>query len=731
MLSATGTVIFTGYVATEPEALYAGADSAGAVYRFTFAAVSDEWLLDKQSAGAPVGPVLAATGVSAVQSLTNRTSAALFVTTAVTSLRPLGMVEAPGTPVWSRSVGAVGDATYASYRVLDGAIIFSPNGNTAHTFAEDDGSLIVAGLRTGAVRELANDVTVCGAIEPTTYWTELFAGDGTSTVFELTGEPASIGSSRAQLIAEDFAGSAVDANRWSVHDPGSHLALGAGGFTLNGGNGLDGQTTLTANDALELGGSVVLELKGVRLAAGSAGVLGGLYAGPTLKANCLAGFSVKQSGGATVVTPMVNGVESGLGSTIVSGHGYTLRIRAMSREPVRVKQQYYAMVAGQTQAFGGGLANTPLSLVFEIRDEGASSNTPVTVLYDGVLNTSPATVSAVAVNSVQLFGSLSEVDLSRTGTAWVRSTPAATGTAQTRGIGAAGEGVDCKVTGSVTGSVTFFAGRQPLAGECVTVTYRGWRRAIARVADPASIAREAAGGGLGTARWVGHVTSPPARCAEDCEAAAMAVLGFATDRGASTAGRCVAVNPAGADIWPGDVLTLTANGSTVSSVVRQVTVESHGAGLLPGAEALTYTIAFANEWAEGLGLKLTETLAADAQVPSLALSLASDAPVSIAPHVLTNLQSLTVIGASGSGSTAALNVDAGIDPPAGGGFEVRRRDAGFGSGSADLVLRSPVRGFSIPRGEVEESFFIRMYDGAAPALYSRQSAAIVTHLPLG
>lgn len=730
VVAATGLVVFTGYVVTEPQALYAGSDSTGAVYRLALAAISDEWLLDKQSAGARVGPALAAPGNSVVQSLVNRTGPALFVTTGVTSLRSVGIVEHPDGAAWSRNVAAVGDATYAAYRVLDGALNFSPNGNATHTFAENDGSLTVTGLRTGAARELANDVTVSGAIEPAAYWTEIFTGDGTSTVFELTGEPDASVLGHVKLIAENFTGTTLDRNRWAIADPGSHLAVGAGGFTFSGGNGLDGQTTLTANDALELGGSLVLELKGVSLAAASAGVLAGLYAGATTQANCLAGFSVKQASGATVITPMINGVESGTPFPVASGHVYTLRLRILSRETVRVKQLYYAMIAGQVQAFGGGLANTPLALVFEVRDEGASSNTPVSILYDGALNTSPATVTVVAVNSVQLFGSVSEITLSRSGTAWVRSTPSTTGVPQTRGIGKSGEGVDCRVTASVTGTVTFFPGRQPQAGEYVTVTYRGRRRSVARVADPVSMARESAGG-VGTARWVGHVASPPARSSEDCEAAAMAVLAFATDRNAAVAGRCIAVNPAGPDIWPGDVLTLSANGSTVSAVVRQVTVESHGVGLVPGGEALAYTIAFANEWAEGLGVRLTETLGADAQVPSFALNLASDSPVSLAPHVLANLAALTVTGTSGSGSTAALNVDAGVAAPTGGGFEVRRRDAGFGSGSADLVLRSPVRGFSIPRGAMEESFFVRMYDSSSPPLYSRESAAIVTHLPLG
>jgi hypothetical protein len=66
---------------------------------------------------------------------------------------------------------------------------------------------------------------------------------------------------------------------------------------------------------------------------------------------------------------------------------------------------------------------------------------------------------------------------------------------------------------------------------------------------------------------------------------------------------------------------------------------------------------------------------------------------------------------------------------------VRRHDGGFGTGSGvtgsgDLVLRSPVRGLSIPRAAVQETFFVRMYDGSTPPLYSRESCAIATQLPV-
>jgi hypothetical protein len=78
-----------------------------------------------------------------------------------------------------------------------------------------------------------------------------------------------------------------------------------------------------------------------------------------------------------------------------------------------------------------------------------------------------------------------------------------------------------------------------------------------------------------------------------------------------------------------------------------------------------------------------------------------------------------------------LQIDAGTDPPAGGGFEVRRRDWDFGPGvDQNLVLRSPVRSFTIPRCAQVERYYIRMYDASTPPFYSRLSSAVFTNLPV-
>jgi hypothetical protein len=216
---------------------------------------------------------------------------------------------------------------------------------------------------------------------------------------------------------------------------------------------------------------------------------------------------------------------------------------------------------------------------------------------------------------------------------------------------------------------------------------------------------------------LGKVLKPAARSSADCESAALAVLSFSVSRAAAAAGTYDTVNPA--DVWPGDVLAITSGGGTVSVVVRHVDIVDG----MARPEVLTYRMAFANDWAETLGLTLSEAIAADALLPETALNSA----LPPGSNVLANLQQLQVVSATGT----ALQVDAGMAPPAGGGFEVRRRDGDFGPAvDQDLVLRSPVRSFSIPREGQVEHYYVRMYDGSTPPVYSRFSSAVFTDLPV-
>jgi len=711
--ASSGTVLFTGYLATEPVPVYLGVGLAGPVYRVAFSAISDEWLLDKQSLTLTADGFTVPAG-SLLQSLTARTAAGLLTTSQVQRGNPIGVFTPQPSQPWFTNAGSIAGSTYASYRVLNGALSMNPVGSVTHSFdfdaGEGDGTLQVAALKTAMVKELANDVTISGAIEPTAYVSELFAGDGTTTLFTLSDAPFHI--TKPTLLTESFNQPAFNTQIWNITDPGSHLSLGGAGLVLSGGNGYDGQTTLAAIDQVEMGGSLVIQSGNVQLTSPSDGVLCGLYSGTTQRANCFAGYNVRQSAGSTVITPFVNGAEVGTTYTLLSGHTYTLRIRLHSPEMQRVLQTYYTRVDGAIQAFGGGLVGSPMKLVFDLQDLGNASNTPATVLYDGASASSPATCTFAAIDSVELTGSMGFCSVTQTGSAWVVSTLPG-GATQTRLIGVAGEGVDCSLT--TTGKVTFFAGRVPVPGETVTVFYRLRSRAIARLEDAASVAAEAAGGMPGTARWLGKVLRPLARSSADCESAAEAVLSLASSRAAAIAGSCAAINPT-ADIWPGDVLSITANGQTLNVVVRQVSIADGNA--VP--ELLTYRIAFANDWADSLGVTLSEAIAPDSFLPPTA----ETAPGA----VLANLQQLTVASAT----TTALQIDAGTNPPTGGGFEVRLRDWDFGPGvDQNLVLRSPVRSFSIPRSAQVERYYIRSFDASNPPLYSRLSSAVFTNLPVG
>lgn len=730
-----GTVMFTGYLATEPVREYAGNDSSGPVYRARITAVSDEWLLDNLGSGAGLRDAesLGLEGTALVQQLASRaqaTGSPSLVVSGAGAVPQTGVFVAHAASSFSANAGDAANSSYSTYRALNGQILLQPVGNVMHNFSDADGTLSVSELQTSAVRQLANDVTLSGAEEPAAYVEENFFGDGTTTVFNLS-ESAYRDTNRT-LVLDNFNEAAFNPAQWIVADPGSHLSLTSAGLTFDGGNGSDGQTTLTAIDAVEMGGSVVVQMSGVTLAAACDGMLGGMYQGLPILAECFAGLRVRQSvsgtGGVTVLVPVVNGVEVGTVFTPIAGHLYTLRMRLHCVEMQRVMQRYYCMVDGVVQGFGSSSGVTaPMDVVFELVDEGAASNTPATVLYDslaagGTLTSTPATCSFVLANSTQLFGSVGSVSVTRTGSIWIIST-LPSGTLQTRLIGLAGQGVDCTVSyGSAAGSpgkVTFLAGRVPVAGERVTVSYRTQQRAIARLADSTSIASEAVNGTPGTCRWLGKVTMPVARSSPDCESAAQAVLAFATSRTAALAGTYVMVNPS-QDIWPGDVLAITSDGVTSSLLVREVVVTDGGA--VP--EVRQYNMRFANdwasEWAAGIGMKLSEEIAADAYLPQTA----SSAP----GQVLANLQHVTIA----SLTDAALQVDAGMAPPAGGGFEVRLKDWEFGVGvdAADLVLRSPVRSFSIPVAAQLQRFYIRMYDASSPPVYSRFSSAVFVNMPV-
>jgi hypothetical protein len=262
----------------------------------------------------------------------------------------------------------------------------------------------------------------------------------------------------------------------------------------------------------------------------------------------------------------------------------------------------------------------------------------------------------------------------------------------------------------------FYNGFTPISGEQIAVTYRTVGRAVGRAVNTASQQALSQAGMPSEATWIGSVTSPPARRSADCRNAALVI---------ETAAVCVSSLWSGtykgnmlsfaADVWPGDALLLNAPSTNLNAQVVVRTVKVSYKASYP--DLVEYDISFANDWADDLAIKTSDTVPADAWLP---------AP--IAPTTLANLNALTVTDLDGS----AVTINAGIAPPVGGGFEVRRRDFAFMPGQdPDLVMRAAQQNMTISRESANDRFYIRMYDGSTPPNYSEFSTALFINLPLG
>jgi hypothetical protein len=168
------------------------------------------------------------------------------------------------------------------------------------------------------------------------------------------------------------------------------------------------------------------------------------------------------------------------------------------------------------------------------------------------------------------------------------------------------------------------------------------------------------------------------------------------------------------DVWPGDALQLNvvSLGLDAQVVVRAVTLQCGASD----PDLVQYAIEFSNDWANDLAVKTSRTVPLDAWLPA-----------AVSPTYLANLNQLVVTGISAS----SVSVQTNATPPSGGGFEVRRRDFVFQPGQdVDLVMRSAVGNFDIPRATEADRFYIRMYDGASPPNYSEFSVGLFVNLPL-
>lgn len=710
-----GTCYFTGYVAATPMPEYAGLGLEGPRYRTSIEAVSDECLLDQAgmatsrvSAGVAAGPAIAA--------LVAKTGTTALSTSGLSLEFPVSGAAAKSNTDFSAAAASIANQARAAYRAMNGVMELAALPGAVHSINEADGtlSLDALSLTSNTKRSLANDITVCGEHEPATYVTEYFLGDGVTTQFYLSNRVFTPSSAASTLIRELFNEGQIDQRVWTNSCGQGYLSLGAGGLMMQGGNGRDAETLLGWLDRVEMGGTLLLEATGVTLMNGSSGILAGFFTGDNMQAACTAGFKVaaEQGTGDVSIQPMVLGLAAGALYQVNPSKQYALRVRVHCPELHRSTAVYRTIDDLGAVATGGDLISAPANLQFEIQEfVNGVAGMPVT-LFEGKIASLPVSCTVVAASSINLFGSMRTFHLSNLGSGWV-STTQPNGNPITRRIGSATQSAECLVENS--GRLVFYPGFAPAIGEQIAVSYRTVDRAVGRAVNSESQQQLAASDLPPVSVWIGSVSNPPARSSKDCRNAATALARAASSANALWSGtyECASLN-IDADVWPGDSLELNAPtaGIDAQMVVRSVGL-SYCASL---PDVVDYEIRFANDWAEDLAIKTTSEVPADAWLPS---------PIGAA--YLPNLSGLTVTNLSGQ----SVTISAGRMAPAGGGFEVRRRDNCFLPGSdADLVMRTSQPTMTFSRFSAGDRFYIRAFDGSTPPNYSEFSAALIFNLPL-
>lgn len=723
-----GQNVFTGYIITEAEYEYLGWGERGAMYRYNFIAQSDEMLLDEKRLTAR-SPFVARSAGDALRQLTQDAIPGGFDTSAVQNLDTIAHYVPDPQEQWSKHAATLAIEARASYRTMNGAVIFAPVGATAYALNESDPNFSPQGLTLQPTNTIINDVTVLGEIEPEAYVRDYFVGDGVTTRFYLSQTPFT--KSSTTIFDEEYSASTLDPTRWTKTDPADAILVGNGKLQSTGGNGTDGGTTVTFVENIELGGSWVIEHGDVVFTSNvSTGVLGGLYLGSISIPNCIAGFQISPAGSGSQIQALINGTATGAALSIISTHHYVLSTRIFSQDIYRQQQIFHCAANPAGSGIGGAQITASVRVVLEVQDidpsNPATMVAPGTVLYDGVASSGPAYCTYALVNSQSLYCSISYTRLIQAIDVEVR-TALSEQPFVTRLVGPLSAGCECDVVSSTT--LDFFSEYVPAVNQQIEAHYRGQSgsallmttgRAFARVTNPASVASLQHGIDNGMRSAVRHVKSPPARTSVDCENAALAILSDGATSGWTGKYKTWSdFLPDGAqDIFPGDGLNVNVPSCSANfqAIVREVDVTFID---LAGDHSL-YQIQFADDAAKSLSFEFDSTkIALPINIPQITnAQVGTTTLADLADAQITAIASTTV------------SIDAGQTPTSGGGVEVRWSDSNWGaSNDENLAGRFTTQTFTLSRLAKVQDYFLRQYDASTPPKYSRHSTALHVDQP--
>jgi hypothetical protein len=325
------------------------------------------------------------------------------------------------------------------------------------------------------------------------------------------------------------------------------------------------------------------------------------------------------------------------------------------------------------------------------------------VLFDGQINNAPAFATYAVIDAVNLHCTLGYTEIQRTAATEVRVTPSGTTVSSSKIIGDKIDGADCEITSSP--EVVFYSYATPGNGDVIVVSYRGDGKAEGWAQNSGNIAALARAQDTGVRGTIVKLKLPAARTSDECRSAAATLLEDTTATAWSGQYQCWGDSLPGAqDVWPGDAIeiTLPRQSLQVAATVREVKIQF----ISVGEECSQYTIEFANDAAQHLSFSLGTTTE---KLPlSNSTEIAGTSVPCLPGAAITSVQD------------ASLVIDAGMAPVAGGGFEVRLKDEGWGANvDRNLLGRFTTETFTVPKLSTSQDNFLRMFDGSSPPNYSR------------
>ena len=716
-----GNDVFTGYVTAAPQYEYLGWGEQAPVYRYNVVAQSDEVLLN-QKALPNRSAFVDRTAGDAIQQLAEDLLPGWFDTSAVQDVDTLATYAVNPQRSFSFHAAEIALAARASFQTMSGSLILAPVGVVAYALNESDANFSPEGLWLNSPNLLANELTVIGQDEPQAYVRDYFAGDGESLKFYLSQEP--FAQAKPALIDEEYLGQGLDPTTWVVNDPSSAVSVVAQTLQIAGGTGVDGQTTVSFIEQIELGGALELQHGDVSFTAASQGVLGGLYAGGISAAGCLAGFQITPSGSGSSIQAVIGGSATGPVMATTPGHQYFFTTYVYSMEVYRSGETYHSSLHPAGSGWGGTAVAADVRFVLEVQDIDPSNPETLvaaaTVLYDNVITNAPGFCTYALVNSAGMECSIAYTYAAHISLASVRTALPSAGYV-TQLVGALSDGAACEITSDP--SLDFYPQYVPALNQLIVASYRGSGRAVAQLQNAASVASLQNGADDGTRGSVRVAKTPGARTDVDCENAALAILDDALGTAWSGSYETWSDFLPGAaeDIFPGDaiVVNVPSRAAAFTAIVREVEIQIAD----PADDRGFYTIGFANDLAMPLGIEY--------EASAITVALQDMPPLLETTQVGAYYQiDLTEAQITAVTSTT-VQVDAGMAPSGGGGIEVRENDYGWGQANdRNLLGRFSTETFSLARLAETQDYFLRLYDASSPPKYSRYSAALHVDYPL-